>query len=615
MIKKVLFLVSIFLHIFCFSQSKEEKEGDKAFDLQDFESAKNWYKQVFAKTPESIKINSRLSLSYLELFQGNNALKHINMVFQKDSIHTKEMLYTKARCLQLTHQFDSAAIYYKKSDPLNANKRDVSKKIKECSFGILEMASPKNFKIRNINQVNSKAHEIAPKITADFRKMYFTSQRSNTATPENIYLSESNGGAWTPPINIGEPINTETVNDACVGLSPDGQTMYVYKGVNGGDIYESELKGKKWSVPKPMPFNTIHRETSICISPDARTLYFTRQLLDEKGAKIGNSDIFYCRKNINGEWSKSVKMGSNINSEYDEESPYMHPDGKTFYFSSKGHSSMGGYDVFKSEAIGLDWSMPVNLGYPLNTAADERNFVISANNDYALYAAQHENQGMGGLDIYIITIPPTKKPDLALLSGKITDELSGEPIEAKITITDNDLNEIVAEFHSNASTGEYLVSLPSGKNYGINIEKTLHVFYSENIYLKANSGFVPHQKNIQMPNLSKGSKMILRNIFFANASAQLSASSNAELDKLYKLMMDNPLMRIQILGHTDNIGEQNANQVLSQKRAESVAKYLITKGINPNRLQSRGFGSSKPLTNNTNEEDKAKNRRTEFIIL
>jgi outer membrane protein OmpA-like peptidoglycan-associated protein/tetratricopeptide (TPR) repeat protein len=602
----------LFLSFGLVAQSKEEKDGDKALAIEDFEKAKNWYTHALKLDPENAIINTKITKCYVELMQGNNALKHINIALSKTQ--SNELYYLKANSLQLSHQFDSAAFYYKKSDPLNANKKDISKKLIECESGKKYLENPANYSIRNINQVNTKAHDLAPKITADMSKMYFTSQRVGGDFPENIYLSNLNGGAWTPPINIGAPINSETINDACLGLSPDGQTMYIYKGVNGGDIYESELKGKNWSEPIALSFNTTHRETSVCLSPDGRTIYFVRQMLDENGKKTGSSDIFYCKKTASGDWAKSIKMGANINTDYDEEYPYFHPDGKTLYFSSKGHTSMGGYDIFKCTWDGVSWSKPENLGYPLNTASDERNFVIPANNDYALYAAQRETGSLGGLDIYFITMPPAPKPDLVMLNGKITDEVTGKPVEAKVIITDNDKNEVVAEFHSNAESGEYLVSLPSGINYGISIEMELHVFHSENIYFKASTGYVVEKKDVKLPVLKSGSTIIMRNIFFKSGSYELSPTSNAELQRLKKLLDDNPSIKIQISGHTDNQGDEAANKTLSQRRAEAVLNYLVSLGINKDRLTAYGYGSSSPIADNTTEEGRAKNRRTTFTI-
>lgn len=612
--KRILILSFLlyFTHSFC--QSKEEKEGDAHFSIQNFEKAKNWYNQVYKTDPNNLNINIKLSQAYLELSLGQSALKHINKAFELEPSPKNELYFLKAQSLHLCLQFDSAAIFYQKSDPYNNNKKIISKKIIECEYGAKELKSPKNYKIRNLNQINSKAHDIAPKITTDFSQMYFTSQRSGTAQPENIYLSQNGGGSWTPPINIGSPINSE-YNDACLGLSPDGQTMYIFKGINGGDIYVSELKGKKWSEPQALPFNTPHRETSVSVSSDGRTIYFVRQLLDEKGEKIGDSDIFYCKKTASGTWSKSVKMGGVINTIYDEESPFIHPDGKTLYFSSKGHSSIGGYDIFKSTWNGNDWTAPVNLGFPLNTAADERNFVIAANGDFALYAAEKENEGMGGLDIYFITMPPAPKPDLSLLKGKIIDQVTGKPIEAKITITENDKNEVIAEFYSNSETGEYLIALPSGVNYGISVEKELHLFYSENIYLKNNSGFKEQSNNVKLLNFTKGSTVILKNIFFESASYQLNNNSHSELNKLYQLLIDNPNLSIQISGHTDNLGNEQNNLSLSQKRAQAVLNFLVQKGIEGSRLKAIGYGSSKSIDTNNTEEGRAKNRRTEFTII
>lgn len=594
--------------------SKMIKEGDKAMNSGDFTKASNWFLQAHGVDAELEEVNFKLSLCFIELHQGSRAKKHIDLALQKTDKPSPEYLYTKASALQLTHQFDSAAIYYQKSDPYNKNKRAISKKIIECQSGTALLKKPVPYRIKNLSRINSKHHDLAPNITIDGRIMYFTSQRSKDEFPENIYMALNRGGAWTSAVNIGAPLNSE-LNDACLGLSPDGQTMYIYKGVNGGDIFESELKGDRWSTPKPMSFNTAERETSITIGPDGKELYFVRQSLNDRGEKVGSSDIYICRKNSAGNWSKATKLGGGINTIYDEESPYLHSDGERLFFSSKGHNSMGGHDVFVTKRTDGVWSKPINLGYPLNTASDERNFVLEADGKYGYYASEKEKGGKGGLDLYWITMPVGAKPNLALLSGKIIDEVTQKPIEAKITITDNDKNEVLAEFHSNELTGEYLVSLPAGKNYGVTIEKEKHLFHSENIYLVKRKGYNQLTKDVQLLNISKGSKVVLNNIFFRTGSYQLGNNSNPELTRLVKLMKQNPKIQIEIAGHTDNVGDENSNKTLSKNRAEAVKRYLVAKGIPAQRISSRGYGSAQPIADNSTSSGRSKNRRTEFIIL
>ena len=276
---------------------------------------------------------------------------------------------------------------------------------------------------------------------------------------------------------------------------------------------------------------------------------------------------------------------------------------------------MGGYDIFKSTLNGSSWSKPVNLGYPLNTAADERNFVLSANAKFGFYAAEKEKGGKGGLDVYKITMPPGKKPALALLKGKVEDEFTGKAIEAKITITDNEKNEVVAEFHSNSKTGEYLIPLPSGKNYAVTIEKEGHLFHSENVYLNPKKGYKSLTQDIKLVNVKPGSSIVLNNIFFQTASYELSPNSYSELNKLANVMKKYPKMKVRIAGHTDNRGDEQKNVLLSENRAKAVVSYLINKGIGKSRMKYIGYGSSTPIANNETSSGRRQNRRTEFEIL
>jgi outer membrane protein OmpA-like peptidoglycan-associated protein len=446
-------------------------------------------------------------------------------------------------------------------------------------------------------------------------KLYFTSRRPgfgakkdiDGASFEDIYISNNKGGAWDTPKNAGSPLNSAG-HDACIGISENGQTMFVYKGSNGGDIYTSNLKGEKWTTPVPMPLNTEFFETTACLSPDERTLFFVRKIY------TGSRDIYICNRTVGGTWSKPKKMDV-INTEFDEDAPFIHPDGKTLYFSSKGHRSMGGYDVFKSTKTATGWSVPENLGYPINTAGEDVYFVLSADGKIGFYSSD-KDEGFGDQDIYSIRMPLSEKePELALIKGTIKDEATDKGIEADITITDNETKETVAKFSSNSITGEYLVSLPSGRNYGVVIEKEKHLFYSENVFLQSKEGYKEIRKDIKLISAAPGAKVILKNIFFESGKFDLRPESTLELQRLVKLMRENPGIKIEISGHTDNTGDASANQVLSENRAKQVMSYLVSNGIDKSRLTAKGYGSSAPIAPNETEENRKLNRRTEFKIL
>jgi len=595
---------------------KLTKKGDNAFEQKSYFEALKLYEQALAENKQDAYLNWRVAQCYLLTAPKTKSLFYANEAIKNSPKPTPEICFTFAQALHLNHQFDRAIEYYKKSDPSNKNKKYISKLIGECNNGKFYVGNPEDYKITNAGaQINTEYPEYLPYITADRFKLFFTSRRPGSTGGkkeydgllfEDIYISNNKGGAWDAPYNPGAPLNSD-VHDACVGLSDDGQTMFVYKSVNGGDVYTSELKGKRWTKPEPVAFNSEFFETCVTISSDERTLMFVRKVMD------GSRDIYMCSRTAGGAWSKPRKV-ENINTEWDEDAPFLHPDGKTLYFSSKGHSSMGGYDIFKSEKTATGWGPPKNMGYPLNTALDDVYFILSADGKIGFYSSEKEG-GYGKTDIYSIRMPvDEKEPELALLKGVIKDA-AGKPVQAEITITDNVTKETVAKLHSNEATGEYLLALPAGKNYGIAIEKQGYLFNSENVYTLSAKGYKEIVKDIQLATTGKGSKTALNNLFFDSGKAELKPESATELERLAKLLADNPTIKIEISGHTDNTGDPAANKVLSEKRAQQVVNYLTDKGINKDRLSVKGYGSVQPLASNDTPEGRQQNRRTEIRVL
>jgi outer membrane protein OmpA-like peptidoglycan-associated protein len=615
--KAFIILVYLFISINGFSQEdKLIKKGDELFKESDYFAALKAYEKAYEINKTNGYTNYRIAKCYLETSHKNKALQFAFDAVKYAEKPFSDMYFTLARTYHLSHQFDKAIEFYQKSDPGNQNKRIISKFISECVYGKQYTSNPVNVKITNAGPlINTEFQEYLPYITADMSRLYFTSRRPGSigkkdvdgAFFEDIYVSNNKGGAWDAPKNAGSPLNS-TGHDACVGISENGQTMFVYKGINGGDIYTSELRGEKWTTPVAMPLNTEFFETTACLSPDERTLFFVRKIL------TGSRDIYICNRTIGGAWSKPKKLDV-INTEFDEDAPFIHPDGKTLYFSSKGHRSMGGYDIFKSTKTAAGWSVPENLGYPINTAGEDVYFVLSADGKIGFYSSD-KDEGYGDQDIYSIRMPVSEKePELALIKGTIKDASSGKAIEADITITDNETKETVAKFASNSTTGEYLVSLPSGRNYGVIIEKENHLFYSENVFLQSAEGYKEIRKDIRLVSAVAGAKVILKNIFFESGKFDLRPESALELQRLVKLMRENPGIKIEISGHTDNVGEPAANQTLSENRAKQVLDYLVSNGINKNRISAKGYGTTTPLAPNDTEENRKLNRRTEFKIL
>lgn len=515
--------------------------------------------------------------------------------------------------------------------------------IKKINFLILFILTLKGFsqdfendkfKIKNLGTyANTAFSDYGPVITADESVLFFTSNRPLTEKGkskgrpefENIYKIEKKGRSFRNASMMGEPLNIKNRNSSIIGLSNDGHKMLLYRDlfINGeikGDIYESELKGDNWTDPvnlgEPICLEN-YNETSASFAPDGKTIFF----VSDREEGMGGRDIYKCTKGTDGNWGKVENLGDSINTDLDEEAVFMHPDGRTLYFSSKGHNSKGGYDIFFSEFIEDHWTTPTNIGEPINTEEDDYFLVVGASGLTAYYSTAKGRGGRGMADIYQITFKAPKKSFVTVLKGVVTEEASGNPVEAKVKITDNTKNEVIAEFESNSKTGEYLVSLPSGKNYGINVEAEGYLFHSENFDLPKEKEYQEVMKNIPLKKVEIGKKIVLRNIFFDVAKATLRDESIAELEKLRQVLEENPKMKIEISGHTDDQGADDYNQKLSEERAHEVVKYIIGKGIAEDRLTYKGYGESQPIAPNMNEdgtpneENRQQNRRTEFQII
>jgi outer membrane protein OmpA-like peptidoglycan-associated protein len=486
--------------------------------------------------------------------------------------------------------------------------------------------------IKNIGtQINSAFADFAPVISADASEMIFTSrrpvsekeQKKSKQSKEQVYSAsyDSKKKEWSLAKMLPSTINVEGRNNSAIALSNDGQRMLLYRDDDSGngDIYESILQGSEWSVPVSLgePINSSNHESSASIAPDGRTIYF----VSNRGGGKGGRDIWYCTQDASGKWGAVKNLGEPVNTKTDEEGVFIHPDGKTLYFSSKGHNSTGGYDIFKT-SLNKDgtWSKPVSLGPQINTPGDDVYFVMEASGMAGYYSSSMPG-GSGEKDIYKVTFTPieTKKiptgPRLTLLRGYVIDEETLKPIQASIVIMDNEKNQEISRLTSNGKTGKFLISLPSGKNYGISVTAQGYLFHSENYIVPDTAAYTEVDKVIELKKLEVGKKIVLNNIFYDFDKATLRQESISELERLVSLMKDTPALKIEISSHTDNKGTDDYNQKLSQARAQSVVDYLVSKGIARTRLVAKGYGESQPIATNDTDPGRQMNRRTEFKVL
>ncbi|MET4106715.1 OmpA family protein [Hymenobacter sp. UYP22] len=637
---------------------KEIKLGDESYDLDPprYEQALPHYLAAQKFNPNNAQLNFKIGESYLHSGFKPRALEYLQKAYQLNPDVDPRIHYALGRGLHLNGKWDEAIAEYKRATPATGTKntagftQDIQKKIRECENGRKLAAKPTRVFIDNAGPgVNSPYPEYGPVITADESVILFTSRRPGSTGDqkdpetggfmEDIYTStRTTKGSWVEARNLGEGVNTEG-HDATVGLSPDGQRLLVYMEDNGGDLNEANLRGAEWRKPQKLGsrINTRSHESSAAYTPDGRSLYF---VTDKEGG-LGQRDIYKIEMEGRG---PAQNLGSVINTQYGEEGVFLHPDGKTMYFSSEGHNSMGGYDIFKSVYENGKWSQPENLGWPINTPDDDVFFVISASGRHGYYSSFRDD-GLGSKDIYQITfLGPEKPPVLSqedqllasrvqpvketllappvaivaaqvtILKGVVTDEASKQPIEATIDVVDNSLNQTIASFQSNAQSGRYLVSLPSGINYGIVVRKDGYLFHSENFDLPAKAAYSEVVKDIALKKLDVGVKVVLNNIFFDFDKATLRKESTNELERLQKLLTETPALRLEISGHTDNVGKAEYNKDLSQRRAKAVVDYLVAKGIDKGRLTFAGYGDTQPVASNASKTGRQLNRRTEFKV-
>lgn len=490
------------------------------------------------------------------------------------------------------------------------------KLVADCKFSIQAIAHPVPFKPVNLGpEINTSADEYLPVATADETTLIFTRKINNN---EDFYKSNKLDNKWQTAVYLSDQINTPQYNEGAESISQDGKYLFFTgcnrpDGLGRCDIYIAQKKGDDWSKPFDLspPVNTPGWESQPSISADGKTLYFVS---NRKGG-YGGYDIWKSHLTDKG-WGEPENMGPNINTMYDEQSPFIHADDSTFYFCSNGWPGLGGKDLFVSR-LGKDgkWQKPENLGYPINSGGDENGLTLTATGAYAFFSSNNLN-GFGGYDIYTFEMPQSIRPQLVTyVKGVVQDAKTKAPLEAAVEIIDLQNKEPVYQDYSDAMLGDFLATLTSGKNYGLNISKSGYLFYSANFSLVGHEPKNPFNISVLLEPIEIGNKVILNNIFFDTNKFDLKPESITELQQLVDFLTLNPTLHIEISGHTDDIGNDASNNTLSENRARSVYQYLISNKIAADRLVYKGYGKTQPIAPNTTDEGRQKNRRTEFKII
>lgn len=549
---------------------------------------------------------------------------------------------------------------------------EVERRIFECQNGKEFIAKPLPFSIVNIGrEINSEFEDYAPVLNEKEDEIVFTSRRQednlnsdvfdDNKYYEDIFFAKKNGATWSRAVNIGGRVNT-AFHDSNLAMSSDGNTLFIYNDDNGGDIYYSERTNGEWSEPIPLPgiINSSYEENSISISSDEKTIYFS----SNRPGGYGGLDIYKATLDSKGEWSAVKNLGPKINTPFDDSSPFIDYDLKTLYFSTQGRKGMGGFDIFKSTSSeaggGGEWSEPENVGYPINTPDDDVFYVRSKDGKRAYYSSVRED-GLGYTDIYMITDPapkapvkdpepvvvkePPKKDSVAVVvvppvkepikepvkepvkeapkvvpssfAVKVVDAASNTPMDAKVSLKGLRDNVIVPMTTNGVGDYSFSISATQTKDYRLSVEVEGYSFQNINVKLDGASANPKNtSRTVTMRKLQVGSVSILRNIYFDFDKATFKTEAYPELNKLLTMMQQNSSLNVEIGGHTDGYGTKEVNMRLSKRRAEAVKDYLVKKGIDARRITAVGYGKSRPLASNDDEEEgRELNRRVEFKVL
>jgi outer membrane protein OmpA-like peptidoglycan-associated protein/tetratricopeptide (TPR) repeat protein len=465
------------------------------------------------------------------------------------------------------------------------------------------------------DSINSSVSEYFPAITIEGNKMIYT--RRVDGKDEDFYESNFINDKWSKAKPLPGKVNTN-LNEGAQCISQDGQWI-IFTGCNypegqgSCDLYISFKTKTGWSEAEnlgPM-VNTDFWESSPSLSPDKRDLYFASAI----SGGLGGRDIWVTHRLQNGKWSRPQNLGEAVNTSGDESCPFMHADNETLYFNSNGQKGYGSTDLFFAKKVSdSSWQMAENLGYPINTIDDEGSLIVAADAKTAYYASD-KSDGKGGLDLYTFQLREDIRPLKTLwVKGKVFDKKAMVGLPSSVELTDIKSRSIISRLQTDED-GNYLVTLPEGKNYAFNVNRKGYLFFSDNFSLSNAPIDSVYNKDIPLQPIEPGAVIVLKNIFFDTKKFDLKQESIVELDKVVVLLNDNPKLKILITGYTDNVGIAKDNLLLSNNRAKTVVTYLLSKGITQPRLTYKGFGATKPLADNKTETGKAINRRTELSVI
>jgi outer membrane protein OmpA-like peptidoglycan-associated protein/tetratricopeptide (TPR) repeat protein len=624
-------------------QAQEEYTTNSKKAISKYEIAKRYYvMKSFDKASESLAdavradpefIEAWLLLGQVETDAGNlkQSVDAYRQAVEIDPLFFPKVLYFLGENEFALGMYSDARIHFELFLAMGGMNEDLRERALKahasCDLALVSVKNPVPFDPKNLGKnINTQYDEYWPSLSTDEKMLVYTRllpiDFNDPAfygnRQEDLYYSRFQNGEWQFAQNVGRPPNTPD-NEGAQTISGNGLLLVFTgcmrdDGLGLCDLYFSENRNGKWTAPKNMgrPINTRYSEKQPSLSSDGRVLYFT----SNRPGGLGNYDLWMSTRNEDGSWSKPVNMGKSINSEGSDQSPFIHPDNKTLYFSSTGWPGMGRYDIFLSRRTSdTSWSEPLNLGYPINTNNSEQGLIVNAEANMAYFSS--DRLSGKGQDIFAFELYYDARPNrVSYMKGNVYDSETLQPLGAKFELIDLETSKTVISSSSDPSTGEFLVVIPVDADYALNVNRPSYLFHSENFsFDKVYESSEPFYMDIALKPIKVGEKITLRNVFYKTDSFALDSRSRVELDKVVDLLVSNPTLSIEIGGHTDNVGSAAYNLNLSGRRAEEVVKYLGYKGIKASRISSRGYGLNMPVATNATVEGRALNRRTEMKII
>ncbi len=601
------------------------EKSTKFFNEKNFEKAAQWndealkfdstYAEAYFRKAQLYEVFTQPDLA-LQSYRKTVTLKpdapQFVMAYQKlIEYHLRAGEYGQAKA-DLEH-------YIPFLKPNSMAQKRAKRQLLTCSYGEEAVLKPLVINPEELSDtVNQFILQYFPALTADGETLLFTALKPEN--DEDLFITTFKDGHWSTPVSISEQINTAD-NEGTGTLSADGRTLVFTAcnrrdGYGSCDLYISHKFGDDWEKPKNLGIvvNSPYWESQPALSPDGHTLYF----ISDRTGGVGGRDVWFSTLLANGQWTSAQNLGNVINTSDDEASPFLHANGRTLFFASEGHAGLGGYDLFFADSTSTGWRPPRNLGYPINTSDNQVALVITADGEYGYYSLDTKRTGNQRVSrLYRFRLPDELKKQLNVanyLKGLVTDVRTKKPIKADIELIDLKTGKVVQRLASDAASGRYLTTLPNGAEWGLYVSATGYFYKSLSFDYSKKNNAEGYQLDINLDPFNMNAYGILSNIYFETGKADLQEKSRTELNKLIEQLKIQSTLRIEIAGHTDDVGDAKQNQILSQKRAQSVVDYLIGAGVARERIKAVGFGEAKPMMPNDSEENRQLNRRIEWRI-